>query len=322
MKMKISDVVYGEEEIKEHVLIDLINSKSLQRLKGISQYMPEEYFHKKEFTRYEHSIGVLILLRRLRADLKEQIAGLIHDVSHTAFSHVADFLFGDTIKEDYQDKNHKKFIENSDIPMILSEHGFDYKDFLNLEKYTLLEREIPELCADRVDYALRQIFIEEGKKKSDYCMEGVINMKRRIVFNSYEVAKFFSLCFLKYQVYLWGSYDGKIRFKILAEILDYALKKEIIVLRDLWKDDKYVLSILRNVDDEEIISRFKLLEGNSVSDLEGYKENIPKKFRYIDPIIFIEGEYIKLSEISEDYRKLLNIEKEKALKLNSFALKN
>tara|TARA_Y100000310_G_scaffold152277_2_gene151788 strand:+ start:4535 stop:5497 length:963 start_codon:yes stop_codon:yes gene_type:complete len=314
--MKVNDVIYGEEEIEEQVLIDLINSKSIQRLKGISQYMPKEYFHKKEFSRYDHSLGVMILLRRLSAKLNEQIAGLIHDVSHTAFSHVTELIFGDPRKDDHQDKNHKKFIENSDIPKILSKHGLDYNNFLDLKKYTLLEREIPNLCADRVDYALRQIFIEEGKEKSNDCVKGLINVEGKIVFNSYDVAKFFALCFLKYQVYIWGSDEGKIRFKILAEILNHALKKGIISSKDLWKDDEYVLLILRNVDDEEITSRFKLLERNNVSDLENYKENLPKKFRHVDPLVLIEDDFFKLSEISEDYKKLLNLEKEKSMKLN------
>ncbi len=82
---KIYDKVYGKEKIKEPVLIELINSDSIQRLKGISQFgMPDEYYHLKTFSRKEHSIGVLILLRRMRANLEEQVAGLLHDVSHTA----------------------------------------------------------------------------------------------------------------------------------------------------------------------------------------------------------------------------------------------
>ena len=54
--MKINDNVYGEEEIREQVLIDLINSKEIQRLKGISQFgIPEEYYHMLCFSRYDHS---------------------------------------------------------------------------------------------------------------------------------------------------------------------------------------------------------------------------------------------------------------------------
>ena len=85
--MKIEDRVYGEEEIREKVLVDLINCKSIQRLKGLAQFgLPDEYYHRNGFSRYEHSLGVLIFLRKFGTDLNEQIAGLLHDVSHTAFS--------------------------------------------------------------------------------------------------------------------------------------------------------------------------------------------------------------------------------------------
>ena len=198
MKMKINDIVYGEEEINEPVLIELINSKPLQRLKGISQQgLPKEYCHRPIFSRYEHSLGVMIILRRLGANLNEQIAGLMHDVSHTAFSHVTELLFGDPIKDDYQDKNHLKFIENSEIPNILKKYNLDYKEFVDLKKYSLLENEIPNLCADRFDYAIREIFIEDGKNKTDYYLKGLINLEGIMVFNSYDVAKTFALAFLK-----------------------------------------------------------------------------------------------------------------------------
>ena len=39
-------------------------------------------------THFEHSLGAFILVRRLDAALDEQIAALLHDASHTAFSHV------------------------------------------------------------------------------------------------------------------------------------------------------------------------------------------------------------------------------------------
>src|SRR6056297_2651843 len=82
-KMKIKDRVYGVEEINEPVLIDIINSSEMERLKNVSQLgLPEEYYNRKVFSREEHSLGVLVNLRRIGANLKEQIAGSIHDINH------------------------------------------------------------------------------------------------------------------------------------------------------------------------------------------------------------------------------------------------
>lgn len=156
--MKINDCVYGNENIEESVLVDLIKSKPVQRLKGLSQYgVPDEYYHKKSYSRYDHSIGVLILLRKLRADLEEQIAGLLHDVSHFSFSHVIDWVIGDPTEENCQDNNHLKFIKNSEVRNILDNYGYDYNKISNIQNFHLLEREIPSLCADRIDYCLREL---------------------------------------------------------------------------------------------------------------------------------------------------------------------
>ena len=61
--MKIIDKVYGMKEIEEPVLIDLINSRAIQRLKGVAQQgVPLKYNPQPPFSRFEHSIGVMILL--------------------------------------------------------------------------------------------------------------------------------------------------------------------------------------------------------------------------------------------------------------------
>lgn len=37
----------------------------------------------------------MLLNRQLDASMEEQIVALLHDVSHTAFSHVIDYVFDD-----------------------------------------------------------------------------------------------------------------------------------------------------------------------------------------------------------------------------------
>jgi len=155
--MIINDRIYGSIEITEPVLIELINSKPLQRLKGINQAGASKYvLPEKILTRYEHSVGVMVLLRKLGASLEEQIAGLMHDIPHTAFSHVIDFVFQDENHE-FHEKFHASIIKNSEIPAILKKHGFSLKRLLDEHNFKLLERKIPGLCADRIDYTLRDM---------------------------------------------------------------------------------------------------------------------------------------------------------------------
>lgn len=94
--MRYDDAIYGRNEITEPVLLDLMKSDAMQRLKGISQHGVTALLGiTPPFSRFDHSVGVMLLVRRLGASLEEQVAALLHDVSHTAFSHVIDFVFND-----------------------------------------------------------------------------------------------------------------------------------------------------------------------------------------------------------------------------------
>ena len=84
--MRWQDRVYGETEIADPALLGLIGAPTFQRLRGVRQAGPSAIaFPFKDVTRFEHSLGVHVLLRRLGASRKEQVAGLLHDISHTAF---------------------------------------------------------------------------------------------------------------------------------------------------------------------------------------------------------------------------------------------
>ncbi len=312
--MKIKDSVYGEGEINEQILIDLINSKPVQRLKGISQYgLPDEYYHKNNYSRYDHSIGVFLLIRKLGADLNEQIAGLLHDVSHTAFSHVVDWVLGDSTKEDYQDNTHLKFIGNSEIPKILKRHNINFEEISNSENFSLLEQPAPSLCADRIDYALRELK-KEGKD-TDLFVLSLANHNGQIVFKLRESAEEFACEYLRLQNEHWASNEARARYYLLATILKKALEKNIISLEDLYKTDMEIINKLILSSDIFILENLKLLKNNLIIKEVKKSEGIllKKKFRYINPEILIEKEIKQLSEISEEYKQKLEKEKQNSL---------
>ena len=63
--MFYEDKIYGTVEIDEQVVLDIINSPTMQRLKGIDMagyFHP--YFPGGQHSRFEHSVGVYLLLKR------------------------------------------------------------------------------------------------------------------------------------------------------------------------------------------------------------------------------------------------------------------
>src|SRR5690606_35986892 len=150
------DIFYGNFEL-EDILSDLIRSEPVQRLKNIHQggaifLVSPNVAH----SRYEHSIGVMLLVRKLGGNLEEQIASLLHDVSHTAFSHVIDYVLRDQ-GENYHEQIFGEVVANSTIPAILAKHGFSTA-LLEDPSYSLLEMPLPSLCADRIDYTIRDLY--------------------------------------------------------------------------------------------------------------------------------------------------------------------
>lgn len=310
--MKITDLVYGNFEVLEPILIDLINSNSVQRLKDISQLgMPDEYSGVQGFSRYEHSVGVMCFLRKFGASLDEQLAGLLHDSSHTTFSHVIDWVIGDPTKEDYQDNIFEDFLKKSDASKILKKHNCDLFFISNLSNFLLLEREAPKLCADRLDYSLRQIHLNKKEKVVQEILNDLSVKNNQIVFSDLNLAEIFAKEYMNLQKFQWAGDQMRVRYYILSNILKEALKIKLISFEEFSKTETPLLKKLNNCNNSFIHSNLNLLRKGftAVQDEKGVE--LKKKFRYIDPEISFNGSFKKLSEFSEEYKEFIEFEKNK-----------
>jgi uncharacterized protein len=319
--MEIYDNVYGIERINKKILVELIRSDSLQRLKDISQLgMPDEYSNVKGFSRYEHSVGVMILLKRLGAKLEEQVAGLLHDVSHTPFSHVIDWVLGDPTKEDYQDKIYEKFLRSSEIPSILIKHNLDVNFISNYHNFGLLEKDAPSLCADRIDYTLRQMDRQKEGNLVKKISDNLFVKENQIVFKDETFAKLFGQEYMNLQVKQWAGDEMRSRYYILSEILKKAFKENLISLKHLNGTEKPILKILNESKDDFILNNLNLLKKGFkvISDENGIE--LKKKFRYIDPEVIVNGSYFPLSKLSEEYFTIIKLEKEKSKEENKIKI--
>jgi len=308
--MILKDNIYGEFIIEDSIIVKLLKSPSVLRLKNISQYgVPDKYYHLKNYSRYEHSIGVMLLLKKLGATLEEQVAGLIHDVSHLSFSHVADWVFSEGSKgnEDLQNSLMDEFIRKEEIANLLAQYGFSVDRLLNEENYTLLENKIPDLCADRLDYALREFKYWLNPKIVKNCLNGLINYNGEIVFNNQETAFLFASNFLELQSIHWGGFEGVKRYHLFSEALKMALLKGILKKEDFYKDESFVLAKLETCKDQEIEYILALLEKNDLKDDKMFSgKKVFKKFRYVDPKILTNGKLVSLSQLSQKFNALVD----------------
>ncbi len=301
--MQLKDILYGSFDISEDVLIELIKSKPVQRLKHLAQFgLPYSHYYKKGFSRYEHSIGVMLLLRHLGASLEEQIAGLLHDISHTAFSHVYDWVIGNESKEDYQDQIYKSFLHNTEIPEILLSFSFSPSSFENLESFSLLEKPKPHLCADRLDYSLREIAVEDSLAKAKTFFEDLTVFQKQIAFRTSEKALQFGKEYLKLNNEHWAGPYAKTSYRLLADALKRALKLGVLNPDDFFKTDEEVLDILYKSQDKEILNILNSLASKSFP----FDSSLQKNQRFVDPEVLINKKIVPVSSIFPEYRALIS----------------
>jgi HD superfamily phosphohydrolase len=151
----IRDEIHGTHEISEPVLVELLQSPALRRLSGVCQAGISGLLGlTPPVTRFEHSVGAFLIVRKAGAELDEQIAGLLHDVSHTVLSHLMDWALSEP-GESFHEVHKDRYVAKTELPSILKKHGYTDLKPLDEELYSLVEWPAPGLCADRLDYAMR-----------------------------------------------------------------------------------------------------------------------------------------------------------------------
>ncbi len=308
--MKFQDPAYGQFEISEPVLLEVIMSSPLQRLKGLNQYGSWQFILPKlKSTRFEHSLGVCFLLKRLDASIEEQVAGLLHDISHTAFSHVVDYLYRQEDKQEHHESLFQQMFMSSQIPKIAQTNGIKPEIFLDKENFFLLDRPIPDLCADRVDYFFRDSVLLGVCKPDDIglFMDHLIVREGEILVDNAAIAKNMALAFLECSKKLWASPTQAASFQILADAIKSGLAAGVISEKDFLLTDQQLYSKLRSSRNLEVTSKLDILNPgffamNNPNDFDFF---VKTKARYIDPKI-IQGETAKrLSELDKDYKNLM-----------------
>ncbi|MFA6338977.1 MAG: HD domain-containing protein [Candidatus Paceibacterota bacterium] len=321
-KVIIKDRIYGTHIITEPLLIELLESKIVQRLKKISQFgIPDKYYHLKSFSRYEHSVGVMILIKTLGGSLEEQAAGLLHDVSHTAFSHIIDWVIGnEACGESYQDNHHKKIINSEEIKNILEKYDSSSRIISNYHNFSLLEKDPPDLCADRVDYALRELPIPVAK----LLFKSLMNNNNEMIFKDKNSAYIFATNFLKLQKDHWGGFEAVSRYKLFSHALKLAIKEGTINLADFSENDQHVIKKLLKTKNPEIKAILKILSKKKMLFSSTENEITHKKFRHTDPKFMSSHGVCRLSDASSKFKDYFEKQKqhnEKGISVPIFSLK-
>jgi hypothetical protein len=330
------ETIFGSFDVQEQVIADALKNEALFRMQGVDQGGPLVYFNVGySFTRFDHSLGVWSLVKMFGANEAEQLASLYHDISHTAFSHVADNIFKSlkgshaTGEHSHQDDIHLWYIENSPAMNICKKYNIPLENLdPDLPQYTMLERPLPAMCGDRIEYnlhtaiAYKILTLDEVKNIISHLRFEAVTYKKNNelitektwFFNDIVSAKKFALLPLHFIRTIWNSSFNMVLYKFFAYLIRYAFLKEYIS-KDLFHfgKDKDILDILYKSKDPYVIHMLKCLENifNVFEivdeDSNNFDEILKGKFRGIDPLIKINDEVKTLTEFDFDFREIYNL---------------
>ena len=302
-------IIVWNEKIDCADVMPVINSGVMQRLRDIDQSGAARYLGVKlpVFSRYEHSIGVYALLKKAGVSKKEQVAGLLHDASHTVFSHVGDYIWAKKIndynEESFQDTIHLAYLRKNRIEPILKSLGMKLRDVdIERNEYKALEQSLPGMCADRIQYNIHTGLIMKMINEKDV-REILGDLKyedEKWFFKDPIVARKFANLSVYFTQNFWGSKWNTTMNIHFANALKRAIELKIISEDELFSTDSVVLNKLLKSGDGVIKLNLQQCE-KPLEKIPGqnYKsEKFYPKFRCIDPLIKqSSGKFVRLSEI-------------------------
>jgi len=307
--MQVADRVFGTYEVDEPVLVDLIQTRAMQRLKGVLQHGITGLMGITfPTTRYEHSVGVMLLVRLLGGGLEEQIAALLHDVSHTAFSHVIDYVFNQHDNQEYHEAIKLGYVAGTDVPAVLRNFGYRWQDLLEVENFGLLEQPAPALCADRTDYFLRDSLDMGLASQADIerALSHLVVWNGRIGVDDVQVATWMGTTFIAADERSWANFREVGLYELTAQALRTALQIGLLQEADFMQADAWIWERLQSSDQPELQKQVGLisLDTQFVKDEKQADFWVSTKLRTIDPDVLVDGRFIPCSQLDRDFANL------------------
>lgn len=236
------DPVHSYIHVRDQLIWDLINTPEFQRLRRIRQ-LGTTYltFHGAEHSRFNHSLGVYEIMRRIVSNFSENYpwkeeerllclsAALLHDIGHGPFSHSFEKVF-DT---DHEEWTQAILLGETKINGILKQVLPDFPEQVSEvigkthENKLIVSLISSQIDADRMDYLLRDAYYT-GVNYGNFDIERILRVMRP--HEEYAVVKYSGMhavedyIMSRYQMY-WQVYFHPVTRSaevILSKILERA----------------------------------------------------------------------------------------------------
>ncbi|WP_342433633.1 HD domain-containing protein [Neobacillus sp. FSL H8-0543] len=326
------DPVHRYVHVRDHVIWDLVGTKEFQRLRRIKQLGTAFLtFHGAEHSRFNHSLGVYEIVRRIIDDVfagrpewnaEDRIltlcAALLHDLGHGPFSHSFEKVF---------DLDHEEFtraiiLGKTEVNAVLTRVSPDFPEKVaeviekTSEKKLVVSLISSQIDADRMDYLQRDAYFT-GVSYGQFDMERILRVMRpqedQVVIKKSGMHAVEDYIMSRYQMY-WQVYFHPVSRSaevILTKILhrakqlseeNYAFKNDPIHFYTLFTD-QVILEDYLKLDEAVIMYYFQIWQEEDDRILSDLCRRFVNRnlFKYVefDPA----KEYKKLTELTRLFEK-------------------
>ncbi|CAI7666608.1 unnamed protein product [Penicillium pancosmium] len=292
-QVTIIDQLYGTHVISEPVLVSLLESPEMRRLGGVHQHGVTGLLGlSPRVTRLEHSVGAFLLVRKVGGSLEEQVAALLHDVSHTALSHVVDWALSKPGEDSFHEVRKEQYLKTTQLPELLTKYGFEDQKPFHEDLFPLVEMPSPHLCADRLDYALRDS-VAFGKLSPEDARRVYVSLKampdatsprRLLVLDNVELAHTLARAYLATDRDIWSNRSNINLYQRTGELIGNLVRRGVVREELLWEvSDEEFWEALRSAADPAGLESIRRLETEGMPKEEGLQLPQGTKVRTIDP---------------------------------------
>lgn len=309
----------------------------MQRLSGIGLLCGTDWtsLYKNRFfySRLDHSVGVALIIWNFTKDKTQTIAGLLHDVSTTVFSHVSDFRKGDALTQtSTEEPTTKMILSDSALCKLLESDGIEPKDVVDYHIYPIADNEIPSLSADRLEYMYPSglaldgswTFEEIAKTYNDLIILKNEENKDELGFKTIEMAELYckKFCMIGHILQL---NENKLSLQLLSQIMSKAVELDVLQEEDFMtlseskiieKIESFISKKTLSLEEQKFATMYNTFR--KMTKVEHTNQKLPEdeyfcvslkvKQRYINPLVKVgtnSQQAKRLSEISDFANKLI-----------------
>ncbi|MDD6467107.1 MAG: HD domain-containing protein [Erysipelotrichaceae bacterium] len=293
---------------------EFANTSTMQRLQEVGMNCGCEYTsfplfkNIAPYSRYDHSIGVALIVWHFTQDPKQTIAGLLHDIATPVFAHTIDFLNDDHVKQESTEERTRTMIEeSSEICDLLTKYQIELEDVVDYHKYPIADNDSPKLSADRLEYTLGNLWnygfceIEELNRYYQNLVVGINeDQEVELMFQNSNIGIAFNHRVMQTSnIYI--ADEDRFAMQALANLIKEAVQLQVICKEDLYLTEPYIINKLFShpglKQKWETFCQYSKIKKQNDRPNEGNWLCIPAKKRYIDVYIQNTGRASQLSQL-------------------------